>query len=142
MGVVVLPSISRLECFGITILEAQASGKPVVVTNLQGLSSLISNENGRIVPIKNPEALANAYVEIFVGNHIKWQQKHSKHRCAFQNSLVLVMDINFQSNIFILFKVDITNDAYISAWFIPYKLIFYQPWTKTIDCIKAQNWIN
>ena len=55
-----MPSISRLECFGITILEAQASGKPVVVTNLQGLSSLVSNENGRIVPIKNPEALANA----------------------------------------------------------------------------------
>ena len=65
VGAVVLPSINRLEAFGITILESFASGKPVIVTDLAGPSSLVTNKYGRVVPKGDPEAIAKAASEIF-----------------------------------------------------------------------------
>ena len=43
--VFVLPSVSRLEAFGIVGLEAMASGTPTVVSNIPGVSEVI--EDGR-----------------------------------------------------------------------------------------------
>lgn len=48
------------EPFGLTMLEALASGKPMIVTNSGGMPEIIQDGiNGYIVPIKDYEALAS-----------------------------------------------------------------------------------
>lgn len=52
---------SRLEGFGLTILEAMAAEKPVVATNVGAISELIQNgENGKLVELNDVTGLANA----------------------------------------------------------------------------------
>jgi glycosyltransferase involved in cell wall biosynthesis len=42
--VFVLPSISRLEAFGLVVLEAMASSKPVIVSNIPGVMELVTDD--------------------------------------------------------------------------------------------------
>lgn len=57
----VLPSKDRSEGFGLTILEANATGKPAIGTNVGGIPSVIQNGyNGLLVPPNDPGALAGA----------------------------------------------------------------------------------
>lgn len=59
--VVVLPSVDRSEAFGITLLEASASGRPIVASNLPGVRTLVrKGKNGLLVPPGDPTALAEA----------------------------------------------------------------------------------
>jgi len=63
--VVVLPSTSRLEAFGIVGLEAMASGKPLVLSDIPGVRDVISTDEGFIVEPLDPEALADALEKIW-----------------------------------------------------------------------------
>jgi len=53
----VLPSINNAEAFGIVLLEALASGVPVVATNLPGVRK-IAEKGGSVVEVNDPESLA------------------------------------------------------------------------------------
>jgi len=57
---------SKEEGFGGAALEGMASGVPVVSTAAGGMSETVMHEKtGLLVPIRNPEALANAILRIF-----------------------------------------------------------------------------
>ncbi len=61
-AVVVLPS--RMEAFGAVLAEALACGTPVVATRCGGPEDFVTDEVGRLVPVGDPEALADALVEV------------------------------------------------------------------------------
>jgi len=55
---------SHGEPFGMSVLEAMASGVPVVATDGGGLSHLVTPQGSRLVPPRDAGALANAIVEV------------------------------------------------------------------------------
>jgi glycosyltransferase involved in cell wall biosynthesis len=60
-SVIVLPSTSDSEAFSITLVEAMASGRPIIGTDIGGTPQVIDDgKNGLLVPPKDPGALAHA----------------------------------------------------------------------------------
>ena len=51
---------SRSEAWGLAALEAMAHGIPVIASNIQGLSEIVTPESGWLVPADDPAALAHA----------------------------------------------------------------------------------
>jgi len=63
--VLVLPSKDRSEGFGLTTLEANATGKPVVASNIGGIPSVVkNNHNGLLVPPNDAAALCEALLHL------------------------------------------------------------------------------
>jgi glycosyltransferase involved in cell wall biosynthesis len=58
----VLPSINQGEAFGMVLLEAMASGVPVLATDLAGVRS-VAKYGGQVVPVNDPIALATSIKE-------------------------------------------------------------------------------
>ena len=52
------------EGFGIVLIEAQAAGTPIVTTRIQGTVDVVSEANAKLVPVGDPEALADAIREV------------------------------------------------------------------------------
>ncbi len=61
---------SLCETFGVSVLESLACGVPVITTQSGGINETISLENGRIIRIKDSEAMANHIENIIKGNLI------------------------------------------------------------------------
>jgi len=69
MDVFVLPSL--YEGFGIVLLEAMASGLPIVATNVDGINEVVvDGESGILIPPKNPEAIADAVLKIIENDQL------------------------------------------------------------------------
>ena len=55
-----LVSSSLFEGLALNIIEAFMNGKTMVATDIPGINEIVNNENGILVPSKNPGALASA----------------------------------------------------------------------------------
>lgn len=63
---------TRNESFGFVLLEAMASGKPVVATDIPGYASVLTHEReGLLVPPKDPQALALALVRLLADRELR-----------------------------------------------------------------------
>jgi len=63
VDLLVIPSL--LEGFPMVTLEAMAMAKPIVATNIDGITEQITNgENGILVPPRDPAALATAVIKL------------------------------------------------------------------------------
>jgi glycosyltransferase involved in cell wall biosynthesis len=63
---------SSKEGLGTSILDAMSVGLPIVGTNAGGIPEIIINdENGFLVPKKNPEALANAFLQLIESSYLR-----------------------------------------------------------------------
>lgn len=64
-SVTVLPSTSDSEAFGTALIEAMASGRPVIGTRIGGIPRVIDDgKNGLLVPPNDPAALAAAIKKV------------------------------------------------------------------------------
>jgi phosphatidylinositol alpha-mannosyltransferase len=65
------PSIHK-ESFGIVLLEAAASGRPVVATNIPGYASVLTNgKEALLVEPRDPQALALAIVRVLADQELR-----------------------------------------------------------------------
>ncbi|GAH38169.1 unnamed protein product, partial [marine sediment metagenome] len=85
-------SSSRLEGFGLTIVEAMAAGKPIVATKVGGIPEIVnSGENGILVEIDDLEGLANGICTYLRDKKLsknvgKRNAKHIRERFSWEKS--------------------------------------------------------
>ena len=61
LDVVVLPTVNDFEGTPLAVIEALAANKPVVATDVGGVSEVIrDNETGKLIPIRDPAAIVAA----------------------------------------------------------------------------------
>ena len=65
-----LVSTSLSETFGVSVAEAIMNGLPVVCTDSGGIQDFVNHTNGIIVPLRNPNAFADAIIEMFKKRHL------------------------------------------------------------------------
>ena len=71
IDIFVLPAVWR-EGFGLSIVEAMALRKPVIVTNIWALNALVHDHiNGLLIPPKDVESLARAIVELIENQELR-----------------------------------------------------------------------
>ena len=64
-NVLLLPSRGPGETWGLAVNEAMASGRAVIVSDRVGCApDLVTDQNGRVVPADDPDALASALAEV------------------------------------------------------------------------------
>jgi glycosyltransferase involved in cell wall biosynthesis len=65
-------ALSRLESFGVAVVEAMACGKPVVVSNIGGLKEVVEQGvSGLIVPPENPEEASKAIETLIFSENLR-----------------------------------------------------------------------
>ena len=77
----VLPSISGPESCGFVVLEAMASGKPAIISDLPGVRDNVkSNETGLKVPPKDSQSLAEAILRLTEDNSLRNRMGHNARK--------------------------------------------------------------
>jgi glycosyltransferase involved in cell wall biosynthesis len=68
----VMVSMASSDSIPITMLESMACGTPVVITDLPSVrESIGDNENGLLVPVGDPEALASAVIRLLTDSRLQ-----------------------------------------------------------------------
>lgn len=76
------PATDR-ESFGIVLLEAMASGIPVIGTSIPGYLTILKNRsNSLVVPPKDPRSLAKAIIELMRDGHLRARLRENGLRFA------------------------------------------------------------
>ena len=82
--VVVMPSL--MEAVSLSALEAMATRKPVIATNVGGLPEIIHHETtGLLVESKNPQALADAIIRLYDNAELRARIAEGGYRLATQS---------------------------------------------------------
>ena len=81
----ILPAIDRSEAFGLVTLEAAASGKASVVSDLPGVRTLVEHQKtGLVIPVNDAQALVVA---------LTWLVQHKDKISEFgQNARKMAVD--------------------------------------------------
>ncbi len=79
--VFVLPAINQAEAFGMVLLEAMASGVPVITSDLPGVRT-VPKDAGVVFPPKNYVALAQCIQELFLNPELLAEKKAEARRVA------------------------------------------------------------
>lgn len=81
-----LPSKNRGEAFGIVLLEAMASGKPVIASNLPGVRSVVrEGENGFLFEPNNHEELGEKIEILLLDESLRKKMGECSRKIALEN---------------------------------------------------------
>ena len=84
----VLPSISSVEAFGLVLLEAMATGRPCITTDLPGVrENILPGTTGLIVPPKDEQALADAILKLVENDELRIQMGFNARKAVEKDSL-------------------------------------------------------
>lgn len=73
LDVLVLPSIDRLESFGLVQIEAMLRGVPVVATDRPGMRTPVAKTGmGRLFAANDPDAFAEAIADVLINGPPQW----------------------------------------------------------------------
>ncbi|MBL7130576.1 MAG: glycosyltransferase family 4 protein [Candidatus Omnitrophica bacterium] len=93
-SVCIYPSTSG-EPFGLTMLEAMASAKPMIVTNSGGMPEIIRDGiNGYVVPVKDFEALASRIIQLLNDDKLRDRFGHTGREMIEQNFTTRIVTRN------------------------------------------------
>ena len=100
--VLMFSSLNATESYGIVQIEAMTQGTPVVASDLPGVRQpVLQTGLGKIVPIKNPFAIANAVIEIFNKGEearfvpIEFLEKFQQEAVVKQYDSLLALLVNY-----------------------------------------------
>lgn len=84
---------STVECFPIALLEAMATARPAVCTDVGGVSELLDEgTTGILVPPANPEALAEALLTLLRSPDLRWRFGQAA-RARVESSFTLTQSV-------------------------------------------------
>jgi len=72
-------SSSDVETFGVTLIEALATGLPVVATRSGGPEDIVTPECGHLVPVRDEAALARAMHHVYA-DRVRWAARDGRLR--------------------------------------------------------------
>ena len=79
-------ALSRIESFGVAVLEAGAARRPVVVSNAGGLPEVtINGVTGIVAPRENPQAAADALEQLVLNPELRVQMGEAGYKHVAEN---------------------------------------------------------